>query len=922
MNGVHIKLAEMERCQDSSQSDDFVDSESAVQDEVLAARQDDEQGRSVESAPEESQETDSAENRETVTDSEEEVDKKIDWKKEAKPDALSLVAASAVKQAVDINIADRQKSQDSKDEGVKLNSDVQSTEYVDSDSDSFGQESKESADESLEHTEDSPDHDVSETNESKEKKEKKFVERTESAESLSLDDDSKESSDDEDADSIGGDSEEESNSKGEKPSLIPLFCTPEKYLEFKANVLQYHCLFFEEPNCDRQTQDEKHKLAAVMFNYFDHNYNGRVEKEELWKMQLRENMDEISTLCTLLDIVTFDELGARDGELSPDEFIQAFDIPDLLEHRLEVVPLLVTIGNGLEVKCDVTMSHDVIWRRNGMDLGLLNFPGISVLGDGSLYIESVGADLVGNITCHDRNKPSVKQVHILTVQRPPHVTVSPKSSAHQDHSDVELRCHAEGLPRPVIGWKFNDQMLEQGEKYYIHTYDNSLTVSDVDYLEDSGVYTCVAHNNAGTSQASATITIHNPNDTEIQDFASSEESFIVFHDNGYTMHEPSKCLSQRHVKPDFGNFYFIPDELDEAPSMCEKGVPCIWGSSVNVRNRFVYVTQPRQNRVLVIDVKDTLNPNQVIQTDRMPVSLYYVLHLDEVWVLCWNGEEDGGAKTLLVIREASKKTQHHTIHTQPIGNRFDLVQDIFMPPDTELHHPYRYGYTVHNGQQGLFKLDLVGKKYLKAIDFTMYQCVPKAVAFIPLGGMVLVKCVTSSSSGDNEILLQMDYITDVVVSNKTMYGTPYVSPDSRNVVIVDEHSGQIKVFTVTQHGEITDEFDLTVGSPVNSATFVKASFSQGYDLYLTSVEAQALFSVSLLNGKIDVIKGIGKPDSDLFLPWFQKTRPLVSGDVFSQFLSTTAMSRMVIFNGRHRSMQCDFIDIDNPLVIEYARLFN
>ena len=57
-------------------------------------------------------------------------------------------------------------------------------------------------------------------------------------------------------------------------------------------------------------------------------------------------------------------------------------------------------------------------------------------------------------------------------------------------------------------------------------------------------------------------------------------------------------------------------------------------------------------------------------------------------------------------------------------------------------------------------------------------------------------------------------------------------------------------------GEITDEFDLTVGSPVNSVTFVKASFSQGYDLYMTSTEAQALFSVSLLNGKIDIIKGM------------------------------------------------------------------
>ena len=43
-------------------------------------------------------------------------------------------------------------------------------------------------------------------------------------------------------------------SDGKKPSLVPLFCTPEKYMEFKANVLQYHCLFFEEEHCDRQTQ--------------------------------------------------------------------------------------------------------------------------------------------------------------------------------------------------------------------------------------------------------------------------------------------------------------------------------------------------------------------------------------------------------------------------------------------------------------------------------------------------------------------------------------------------------------------------------------------------------------------------------------------------------------------------------------------
>ena len=63
----------------------------------------------------------------------------------------------------------------------------------------------------------------------------------------------------------------------------------------------------------------------------------------------------------------------------------------------------------------------------------------------------------------------------------------------------------------------------------------------------------------------------------------------------------------------------------------------------------------------------------MIYTDRMPVSLHYVAWRDEVWVLCWNGEEDGGGKTVVVIRDASQRTQHHAIHTQPIGNSFDMV---------------------------------------------------------------------------------------------------------------------------------------------------------------------------------------------------------------------------------------------------------
>ena len=46
-------------------------------------------------------------------------------------------------------------------------------------------------------------------------------------------------------------------------------------------------------------------------------------------------------------------------------------------------------------------------------------------------------------------------------------------------------------------------------------------------------------------------------------------------------------------------------------------------------------------------------------------------------MVCWNGEKDGAAKTAVVIRDASQAVQHHTVHTQPIGDRFDLVSVIY-----------------------------------------------------------------------------------------------------------------------------------------------------------------------------------------------------------------------------------------------------
>lgn len=67
-------------------------------------------------------------------------------------------------------------------------------------------------------------------------------------------------------------------------------------------------------------------------------------------------------------------------------------------------------------------------------------------------------------------------------------------------------------------------------------------------------------------------------------------------------------------------------------------------------------------------------------TDRYPVDIFYVEHLDQVWIVNWRDEEDHGVKTIQVIREASQKKKHHTVHPEPIDGHFDLVYSLFIPP--------------------------------------------------------------------------------------------------------------------------------------------------------------------------------------------------------------------------------------------------
>jgi hypothetical protein len=64
------------------------------------------------------------------------------------------------------------------------------------------------------------------------------------------------------------------------------------------------------------------------------------------------------------------------------------------------------------------------------------------------------------------------------------------------------------------------------------------------------------------------------------------------------------------------------------------------------------------------------------------------------------------------------------------------VEDIFIPPQNDLDHKFKHGYVIHNKQRGLFKLDLESMRYTKAVDFEGQDCIPKSLAFVPIGNCI------------------------------------------------------------------------------------------------------------------------------------------------------------------------------------------
>ncbi|XP_014383356.1 follistatin-related protein 4 [Alligator sinensis] len=647
---------------------------------------------------------------------------------------------------------------------------------------------------------------------------------------------------------------------------------------------------------------QKRFLVEDMFKYLDINSDGHLSSSELAQLVKTDDLEDDFLGCTLEDLLRFDDYN-NDGYLTLQELYTAFQVVQLtLPEDQKVSVTTVTVGLSTVLTCTIhgALRPPIIWKRNGVILNFLDLEDINDFGeDDSLYITKVTTIHMGNYTCHAYGYEELYQTHILQVNVPPVIRVYPETQAQEPGVSASLKCHAEGIPNPKITWLKNgiDIMPKLSKQLTLLANGSELHISSVRY-EDTGAYTCIAKNEVGVDEDISSLFIE---DSARKTRLSVGNMFYVFSDDGITIIQPNECEIRRHVKPNERIFTSYEEICPEVEG--EATQSCLWASAINVRDKYIYVTQPRQNRILIIDIQ-TQKVMQSVDVDPLPTKLHYDKSHDQVWVLSW-GDMQKSHPTLQVISEASAGENQHIIRTP-----FEEVDDFFIPPTNLIINHIRFGFIFNKSKSAVQKIDLETVTHIKTISFKNYSCIPQTMAYTHLGGYFFVQCKKNTSVTAFPQLI-IDSVTDSVIGpNGDVSGTPYISPDGCFLVSADEDSGRIKVQAITIQGEIKLIYDLQTNVHISDLTF-QPSFTEGnqYYIYATShLQTDVLF-VELSTGKMNVLKNLKDPIISKDWPWSSHNRIMKDSGLFGQYLITPAKDSLFVINGRQNTLRCEISGI-------------
>uniref|UniRef100_G1NBD5 Immunoglobulin superfamily DCC subclass member 3 n=1 Tax=Meleagris gallopavo TaxID=9103 RepID=G1NBD5_MELGA len=135
--------------------------------------------------------------------------------------------------------------------------------------------------------------------------------------------------------------------------------------------------------------------------------------------------------------------------------------------------------------------------------------GIQVLGTGNLMISDLSVQHSGIYVCA-ANKPGTRVRRTaqgrLVVQAPAEFVQHPQSISRPVGTTAIFTCVAQGEPPPQITWLRNGQILETSDHIKLKNNNSTLSIYGINQA-DEAIYQCIAENSAGSTQASARLTV-------------------------------------------------------------------------------------------------------------------------------------------------------------------------------------------------------------------------------------------------------------------------------------------------------------------------------------------------------------------------------------------------------------------------------
>ncbi|XP_068173580.1 immunoglobulin superfamily DCC subclass member 3 [Antennarius striatus] len=171
--------------------------------------------------------------------------------------------------------------------------------------------------------------------------------------------------------------------------------------------------------------------------------------------------------------------------------------------------LTLTVHQTAILECVATGYPRPIVSWSRLDGRPIGVEGIQVLGTGNLMISDVGVQHSGVYVCA-ANKPGTRVRRTaqgrLVVQAPAEFIQPPQSIARPVGTTAIFTCQAQGEPEPQLTWLKNGQILEPGGHVRLRNNNSTLTIYGISQ-DDEAIYQCIAENSAGSTQASARLTV-------------------------------------------------------------------------------------------------------------------------------------------------------------------------------------------------------------------------------------------------------------------------------------------------------------------------------------------------------------------------------------------------------------------------------